>query len=208
MSSNVMDARRCSGIRRHEYPKILSRSVVPVILPAPTVLADLWPGARWALVAKSDLTTFWVNDQGAAYSYRQLDDGNWNIFLHEYERRGYKRMALSGGVRVDIHKLVAKAFVAGYKPGLTVNHKSGIKSDNRAANLEWITHAANVAHAAHMGLMPWGERSWSHKLTAVQVINIRHAKGSATQRELGSLYGVHPSHISRLQGGEMWKRIQ
>lgn len=46
-----------------------------------------------------------------------------------------------------IHKLVATAFVEGWREGLQVNHKNGVKTDNRAENLEWVTRSENNQHA-------------------------------------------------------------
>ena len=46
-----------------------------------------------------------------------------------------------------VHRLVALAFVPGWREGLEVNHKNGDKTDNRADNLEWVTHSENHRHS-------------------------------------------------------------
>ena len=52
-----------------------------------------------------------------------------------------------------VHNLVATAFVEGWREGLEVNHKNGIKSDNRAENLEWVTSSENKRHASDVLLL-------------------------------------------------------
>jgi hypothetical protein len=47
----------------------------------------------------------------------------------------------------NVHTLVATAFVEGWREGLEVNHKNGVKTDNRAENLEWVTSSENHQHA-------------------------------------------------------------
>lgn len=49
-----------------------------------------------------------------------------------------------------VHKLVASHFCEG--EGEVVNHKNCIKTDNRAENLEWVSHRENLAHAVRHGL--------------------------------------------------------
>lgn len=58
---------------------------------------------------------------------------------------GYMQIALSGN-RKSVHRLVAEAFCSGWFEGAVVNHKNGVRDDNRASNLEWVTISENLKH--------------------------------------------------------------
>lgn len=46
-----------------------------------------------------------------------------------------------------MHRLVAMFYLPNYSKDLQVNHKNGIKTDNRVENLEMCTNSENALHA-------------------------------------------------------------
>jgi len=79
-----------------------------------------------------------------------------------------------------VHRIVASAFVDGYEPNLTVNHKDGNKLNNNPKNLEWVTLQQNTKHEWETGLVNLrGEKHPSHILADedVRIIRARHSNG-------------------------------
>lgn len=60
---------------------------------------------------------------------------------------GYLHVVLTNSgfkKRLSVHRLLATAFLGQPAPGMVVNHKNGLRHDNRVENLEWVSQSENV----------------------------------------------------------------
>lgn len=106
---------------------------------------------------------------------------------------GYRRVSLSKNyknINISIHRLVLQSFV-GNKEGFVVNHKNGIKTDNRLENLEWCTISENTQHSYDNKLQINAKgtdsktaKIWMHKEYGFFISTI----------ELFNLYGTNPTN--------------
>ena len=78
-----------------------------------------------------------------------------NVIKWSKDTNGYMRAGLwhNGKCKtVAQHRLLAEYFIDNPECKLQVNHKNGIKHDNRLDNLEWVTQSENSLHSFANGL--------------------------------------------------------
>lgn len=115
-----------------------------------------------------------------------------------------------------VHRLVALHFIPNPENKEEVNHKFGIRGDNRASELEWMTKQENMKHA-YLVLKSYENRNnplkgslhWRAKLDEKKVYTIkeRYNDGGVSIRKLANEFGVHHAIIYGIIKGKRWPHV-
>lgn len=103
-----------------------------------------------------------ITNTGRVISLARICDRGGNVKRHDMKfrkPRDYLQVQLhnGGGKAFYVHRLVALHFIPNPNNYPFVNHKNGIKDDNRAENLEWCTAKMNIRHSIDvLGNKPFG----------------------------------------------------
>lgn len=117
------------------------------------------------------------------------------------------------GKRHLVHRLVAAAFwgpCPSDKP--YVNHINGVRWDNRASNLEWVSSSENQLHSIRVLktlVPPYGERHHSAKMTINDVLEIRRLSASGVNyHEIARRYGIAPNNARAIALRISWRSVK
>lgn len=123
---------------------------------------------------------------------------------------GYHIFSLrcSGAKKKDVrrHTLLAKAFIPNPENKPFINHKNGVKGDDRIENLEWVTALENSRHAIETGLLDTkGEKHVRAKLTEGQVLEIRKLAASGIlHSKIAENYPITRRQVTDIVRGRNW----
>jgi len=100
---------------------------------------------------------------------------------------------------LDIHRLVAKAFIPNPNNLPCVCHRDDNPMNSHVSNLFWGSHQDNVDDCERKG------RAVKVKLTVSDVLAIRRSRQSIDV--LAAKYGVHNSTVRRVIKRKSWRRL-
>jgi hypothetical protein len=132
-------------------------------------------------------------------------EGNGYVTFHMYGANGKQRHPLA-------HRVVWQAFNGPILKGLEVNHKNGIKFDNRLSNLELMTRSENMLHGfRELGFSRkrlQGEQHPKAKLNQEDVLKILELRGSGIRRHIvANNFHVSVTAVRLIEMGQNWSHL-
>lgn len=120
----------------------------------------------------------------------------------------YHRVELSkNGKRriIGVHQLIGWSFIPNPENKPNINHKNGIRNDNRVENLEWCTQKENIQHAWRTGLSKSRKGGCHQSSKAILIIDfLKNSVTSIGSLKAGAKYlGIGHSTICRYASGQV-----
>lgn len=102
-----------------------------------------------------------------------------------------------------IAHLVIEHFLGPRPKTFDINHRNGIKTDNKINNLEYVSRSENIRHAFKNGLCP--KRT---KLTQTKIKEIRNClKNGMEQKVIAKKYNCSQPTISCINRNTIWSYV-
>lgn len=170
-------------------------------------MIEVWKKAK-------NYSNYEVSNLGRLKTYNWKGSGKERILKPALDKSGYLRTVLKGddGISktIKVHRIVLNTFIP-TDDFLEVNHKNGIKNDNRLDNLEWCTRRENIQHCIDNNLqyVLKGEEIGNSKLKNEDVIYIRnnYKPRIITRVFLAKKFNVTEATIKDILSKRTWKHL-
>lgn len=150
----------------------------------------------------------WVIDsaQGLVLGYAGKPIGSINGW-------GYVQLQVSRRHRtygqILAHRLIWEYEHGRIPDGFQINHRNGVKNDNRLVNLDQVTQSENNRHAYRIGLKDSrGVRNNRAKLTDEDVRSIKRQIAAGMQPpHIARRHGVDKATVYNIRAGRRWPHV-
>jgi len=152
-------------------------------------------------------TNYSASKNGSVYGSRG------KILSPILHRTGYSVMTVRKDdiqKQLRIHRFVWECLNGEIPTDKVINHKNGIKTDNRPDNLELMSSRENVIHSWEvLGRKSLkGDKSPNSKISESQAKDIiQCVKDGLSNIELGLKYKLHPNYISLIRHNKRWRHL-
>ncbi|MCS6281451.1 MAG: HNH endonuclease [Dolichospermum sp.] len=142
-----------------------------------------------------------VNDSG------EIKNMLTGKILKQSNSNGYRSVRLTKDKKRSVgsvHRIVASSFLDLCDKKKEVNHRNGLKNDNRIENLEWCNRKENVDHSIKHGLVNYAKKLDEFKVLAIHTFFI----SGKNLTEISKLYGISVSTVHEIVNNKTWKNVR
>lgn len=146
-----------------------------------------------------------ISNYGRIMSFARYSRGV--LINPKHDKDGYLEIGLSNGSRGNciykrVHRLVAEAFIENPKNLPIINHKNGVRDDNRVDNLEWCNNSHNQLHRCHVNNNPPNNEYKKRKVESKNILT-NESMIFDSIKECAKFYSVTPTAIQRRLMGKI-----
>lgn len=111
----------------------------------------------------------------------------------------------------QLHTVVALHFCEKLTGKTEVNRKDGVKTNNKASNLEWVTSSENTLHGLSLGIMNTARGSQKPKCAKLNETKVekikKQLKDGVSRASIAREHGVNKVTIYAIKRGQTWKHV-
>jgi len=180
-------------------------------LPDRVILSDRYQVSNFGNIRRKSYIKVGSNGSGSFSFLTKPKDMSQRI-----SHKGYKVISISRkhegvehNLHLQVHRLVAEAFIGEPQVGQQVNHIDGNKLNNSVNNLEWVSACDNVRHSYKTGLASnANSRHPSALFTNEEVIKMRKLRERGlSYKEISELFNAKYGTVLKIVNGKNYRTL-